>query len=137
MSPAIQIFNVLNIDDIISFGEQVSRKQNRVIDIDFLYVSHPTYLDVSNLSDEIRDRAFLKLQRVQESWLYKKSEVTRNSIDAYLNLLELPRDKKYKENLDDFWDMTEILDKRRNQKFEDYVPELFRYIKDEYNGTKK
>jgi sulfatase maturation enzyme AslB (radical SAM superfamily) len=137
MSPAIQIFNVLNIDDIISFGEQVSRKQNRVIDIDFLYVSHPTYLDVSNLSDEIRDRAFLKLQRVQESWLYKKSGVTRNSIDAYLNLLELPRDKKYKENLDDFWDMTEILDKRRNQKFEDYVPELFRYMKDEYNGTKK
>ena len=42
-----------------------------VYDVDFLYVIQPTYLDVSNLSDNVKNIAFLKLQRMQDNWLYK------------------------------------------------------------------
>ena len=128
MSPAIQIFNVMNIDEIIKFGEEVSKKQNRVIDIDFLYVVHPTYLDVSNLSDDIKNIAFLKLQKMQGSWLYERSEVTKNSVDSYLNVLENERDKNWETNLREFWDMTEILDSKRKQKFKDYIPDVYKMM---------
>ena len=128
MSPAIQIFNVMNIDEIIKFGEEVSKKQNRVIGIDFLYVVHPTYLDVSNLSDDIKNIAFLKLQKMQGSWLYERSEVTKNSVDSYLNVLENERDKNWETNLREFWDMTEILDSKRKQKFKDYIPDVYKMM---------
>ena len=134
MSPAIQIFNILNIDKIIELGEEVSKKQNRVIDVDFLYVIQPTYLDVSNLSDNVKNIAFLKLQRMQANWLYKKSEVTRNSVDSYLNVLENERDKNWKSNMEDFWDMTNLVDNKRKQKFKDYIPDVYGLMNDE--GTK-
>ena len=131
MSPAIQIFNILNIDKIIKFGEEVSKKQNRVIDIDFLYVIHPTYLDVSNFNDNVRDVAFLKLQRMQGSWLYERSQITKNSIDSYLNVLENNRNEKWKENVTDFWDMTNLIDSKRKQKFKDYIPDVYEMIKND------
>ena len=134
MSPAIQIFNILNIDKIIELGEEVSKKQDRVIDVDFLYVIQPTYLDVSNLSDNVKNIAFLKLQRMQANWLYKKSEVTRNSVDSYLNVLENERDKNWKSNMEDFWDMTNLVDDKRKQKFKDYIPDVYGLMNDE--GTK-
>ena len=131
MSPAIQIFNILNIDKIIEFGEEVSKKQNRVIDIDFLYVIHPTYLDVSNFNDNVRDIAFLKLQKMQGSWLYKRSQVTKNSIDSYLNVLEKNRNEKWKENVTDFWDMTNLIDSKRKQKFKEFIPDVYEMIKND------
>ena len=131
MSPAIQIFNILNIDKMIAFGEEVSRKQDRVIDIDFLYVTHPTYLDVSNFNEEVRNLAFLKLQRVQGSWLYEKSQITKNSVDSYLNVLENNRNKDWKENITDFWDMTDLIDNKRKQKFKDYIPDVYEMIKND------
>lgn len=131
MSPAIQMFNIMNIDEIIKFGEEVSKKQKRVIDIDFLYVIQPTYLDVSNLSDDVKNIAFLKLQQMQGTWLYNKSQVTKNSVDSYLNVLENERDKNWKSNLEDFWDMTNLLDSKRKQKFKDYIPDVYGLMNDE------
>jgi sulfatase maturation enzyme AslB (radical SAM superfamily) len=131
ISPAVQIFNVLNLTEIVEFADEVSRKQNRIIDVDFLYVKHPTYLDVPNLAEHIRDVAFTYLQKAQNLWLYKNSEITKNSVDAYLNILEGERDKNWKQNLQDFWDMTDMLDKSRKQKFENYIPLLWNLMKDE------
>ena len=116
---------------MIAFGEEVSRKQDRVIDIDFLYVTHPTYLDVSNFNEEVRNLALLKLQRVQGSWLYEKSQITKNSVDSYLNVLENNRNKDWKENITDFWDMTDLIDNKRKQKFKDYIPDVYEMIKND------
>ena len=68
------------------------------------------------------------------NWLYKKSDVTRNSVDSYLNVLENERDKDWKSNMEDFWDMTNLVDNKRKQKFKDYIPDVYGLMNDE--GTK-
>ena len=73
----------------------------------------------------------MKLQRWEGSWLYKRSQVTRNSIDSYLTLLESERLTGWEQNMKDFWNMTEIQDKARDQTFEQCVPELYEMLKNE------
>jgi len=133
ISPVIQIYNILDVDKILEFAEEVSHIIGKVVDVDFLLCVHPPYLDPANLSDRIRDRAFMKLQRVQDSWLYKQSEKNgnsiKNSVDSYLTLLEQERRSDWKKNMEDFWNITAIQDKERNQSFEKSIPELYELLK--------
>ncbi len=135
MSPAIQIYNILDIENILNFADEVTQKCKKVIDVDFLLVRHPTYLNPSNLPDRVKDLAFLKLQRCQESWFYKESaklhNSVKNSVDSYLNLLEKERDVNWKRNMEEFWYMTETLDKNRKQTFKDSIPDLYEMLWEE------
>jgi pyruvate-formate lyase-activating enzyme len=134
ISPVIQIYNILDVDKILEFAEEVSHIIGKVVDVDFLLCFHPTYLDPSNLPDRVRDKAFIKLQRIQDSWIYKQSEKNgnsiKNSVDSYLTMLEHKRHPDWKKNMKDFWNMTEIYDKSRNQSFKKSIPELYGLLSD-------
>ena len=142
LSPAIQSYNILDIDNILEFAQDVSRNHSKinppyrpgesVIDVDFLFVIHPTYFDPLNLPEYVRDMAFVKLQKWQGSWIYENSGVTRNSIDSYLTHLESKRNPKWETNMKEFWEMTRIFDKSRKQSFKDSLPQLYGML----NGTK-
>jgi len=135
ISPVIQIYNILDVDKILEFAEEVSHIIGKVVDVDFLLCFHPTYLDPANLPDRVRDKAFIKLQRIQDSWIYKQSEKNgnsiKNSVDSYLTMLEHKRHPDWKKNMKDFWNMTNILDKNRFQSFKESVPELYEMMRNE------
>ena len=126
----------------MEFAQDVSRNHSKinppyrpgesVIDVDFLFVIHPTYFDPLNLPEYVRDMAFVKLQKWQGSWIYENSGVTRNSIDSYLTHLESKRNPKWETNMKEFWEMTRIFDKSRKQSFKDSLPQLYGML----NGTK-
>ena len=63
-------------------------------------------------------------------WLYKNSEITRNNVDSYLNMLEGDRNENWEQNMKDFWDMTEIWDKTRGQSFRNVDPNLWELLRD-------
>ena len=127
--------SILDIDNILEFAQDVSRNYSKVnppyrpgesvIDVDFLFVIHPTYFDPLNLPEYVRDMAFVKLQKWQGSWIYENSGVTRNSIDSYLTHLESERNPKWETNMKEFWEMTRIFDKSRKQSFKDSLPQLY------------
>ena len=125
VSPVIQIYNIFDIGEILKFAQHVSRKVGKIIDVDFLFCTEPSYFDPINLSEGIRDLAFIKLQKWQHSWLYDNSQVTKNSIDSYLKFLESNRDKNWKQNMEDFWNMTSVYDKTRKQSFQQSIPTLY------------
>ena len=125
MSPVIQIYNILHIENIIEYAEETSKSVGRIIDVDFLLADQPAYLHILNLSDEVRDHAYIKLSRWLGSWLYDRSPTTKNSIDSYLTLLESKRLDNWEQNMKDFWNMTEILDKTRRESFRNSIPELY------------
>ena len=125
MSPVIQIYNVLHIGNILEYAEETSKLVGKNIDVDFLLADQPAYLHILNLSDEVRDLAFMKLQKWEHSWLYDNSEVTKNSIDSYLTLLESKRLDNWEQNMKDFWNITDIYDKTRKQSFQQCIPELY------------
>ena len=129
ISPVIQTYNILDIGNILNLAQETSHKTGKIVDVDFLLCNSPFYLDPLNLDDNVRTTAFLKLQKWQDSWIYKKSPITKNSIDSYLTLLESERNPKWKQNMEDFWNMTSIHDKNRNQSFEKSIPELYKILK--------
>ena len=130
ISPVIMIYNVLQILRLLQWVEWLSQECGKVIDVDFLYCQHPTYLDPMNLSERVRGEAFISLFRAQEMWLYKNSEITRNNVDSYLNMLEGDRNENWEQNMKDFWDMTEIWDKTRGQSFRNVDPNLWELLRD-------
>ena len=97
----------------------------RIIDVDFLLADQPAYMHMLNLSDKVRDLAYIKLSKWQGSWLYDRSLVTKNSIDSYLTLLESKRLDNWEQNMKDFWNITDIYDKTRKQSFQQCIPELY------------
>ena len=130
ISPVIMIYNVLQILKLLQWVEWLSQECGKVIDVDFLYCQHPTYLDPMNLSERVRGEAFISLFRAREMWLYKNSEITRNNVDSYLNMLEGDRNENWEQNMKDFWDMTEIWDKNRGQSFRNVDPNLWELLRD-------
>ena len=129
ISPVIQTYNILDIGNILNLAQETSHKTGKIVDVDFLLCNSPFHLDPLNLDDNVRTTAFLKLQKWQDSWIYKKSPITKNSIDSYLTLLESERNIKWKQNMEDFWNITSIHDKNRNQSFEKSIPELYGLLK--------
>ena len=67
----------------------------------------------------------MKLLKWEHSWLYDNSEVTKNSIDSYLTLLESKRLDNWEQNMKDFWNITDIYDKTRKQSFQQCIPEIY------------
>ena len=129
ISPVIQTYNIFDIGNILNLAQETSHKTGKIVDVDFVLCNKPYYLDTLNFDDDVRNLAFLKLQQWQDSWIYKKSPITKNSIDSYLTLLESERNSNWKQNMEDFWNMTEIHDKNRNQSFEKSIPELYEMLK--------
>ena len=128
MSPVIMIYNILHISELMSYAEELSKACGRVIDVDFLYCQTPAHLDPMNLDEETRTAAFISLYKTQESWLYNNSDITRNNVDSYLNMLEGNRNDNWEQNMSDFWDATEIWDKTRGQTFKQSIPNLYRML---------
>ena len=129
-SPVIMIYNILQIYDLLDYAERISQVYGKIIDVDFLYCQHPAHLDPMNLDDHTREQAFISLWRAKDRWLYKKSQPTRNNVDSYLNMLEGERNKNWKQNMRNFWDMTEIWDRTRGQSFKKADPTLWKLIRD-------
>ena len=86
-------------------------------------------LDVRNLPLELRQNAIQRLLDFMNEYVFEFSFMIRNTIEGTVGYLKQPQLKNYKQNLKDFIDYTEILDKERNQSFNDIDKELYTEIK--------
>ena len=134
ISPVVQIYNIFNIDQIIDYVYEVNQKYNRNIFIDFLIDTHPKNLDVKILPTQIKDAARLKLEKYIEKNKHKieNNHLTKNSTYAIINLLKEDRIPNSDFYMESFLSYTKILDKNRNQSFEEVCTELNGHIKKHY-----
>ena len=82
-----------------------------------------------NLPLELRQDAIQRLLDFKNEYVFEFSFMIRNTIEGTVGYLKQPQLKNYKQNLKDFIDYTEILDKERNQSFNDIDKELYTEIK--------
>tara|TARA_B110000503_G_scaffold77277_2_gene119120 strand:- start:1763 stop:3022 length:1260 start_codon:yes stop_codon:yes gene_type:complete len=128
-SPVIQIYNILNITDLLDYAEEISNESGRRIDISFLLNNYPKCLDIRNLPQNIRDVAVQRL----ESWTAtsKYFDADERNKQTVLGLI-----KALKENYNDdsdvqmqiFKQYTELLDNKRKQSLADSVPDLYKLL---------
>jgi organic radical activating enzyme len=135
ITPVLQIYNLNKIHEILILADELSDEMygedsTKSIGVDILLNTHPHYLDIRNLPLELRQDAKKRLEQFKEEYtLYDKNWLVKNSVDGILGYLSEPQLENWKENLQDFLEMTAIWDRQRNQSFSAIDDELYTAIK--------
>lgn len=129
ISPVIQIYNILNIVDLLEYAEEVSLETGREILVDFLFCLHPDFLDIVHLPDNVKIEALRRINEFKKvSRVYKtKSEKAfflKNGLDSLVTRLTSSMGQENSEMIRDFLSYTKTLDKQRRQSLNDSMPEL-------------
>lgn len=125
VTPVIQSYNILYLTDLLDYIEERNAEASRSINVDFLYATDPSYLDVRHLPATVKAEAAQRLEAYKaRSKTYKKNGFLENSVDSCLNLLRDTSVHADPEAMADFLRYTGILDRNRKQDFASVFPEL-------------
>lgn len=134
VTPVIQVYNILTIVDLLEYIEKMMKQYNKKISVDFLYATHPKFIDISILPLSIKKLAASRLESFRKrSISYGVETFMTNSIDSCLNLL-LTSGEGSAEQLTDFLSYTGSLDRNRKQTFQQQFPELHSMLGTEGHG---
>jgi MoaA/NifB/PqqE/SkfB family radical SAM enzyme len=125
VTPVIQIYNILEITNLLDYVEEMAVKHSKSINVDFLYATSPVYIDASILPQSIKSKAKERLEAfVKRSRFYGKEDFLTNSVDSCMNLLGRTEEAASEDRLRDFLTYTKILDDKRGQDFKTQFEEL-------------
>ena len=130
ITPTVQIYNVFDIVNIIKWVEYLTKKYNKNVFIDFLVNVHPYHLNVNILPDDMREEALNDIADYLDAGMNTDNQMTMNSLNGILGLLEQPRSTNWLEELQRFKTFTLSLDQHREQTLRDLDPRLARLIDD-------
>jgi MoaA/NifB/PqqE/SkfB family radical SAM enzyme len=125
ITPTVQVYNIFNLVDTIKWVDELNKKYRKNIFIDFLINVHPAHLSVTILPDEIRHRVANDLIAYRDANFTATShELTVNSVNGIIGLLQKPRAADWQEQLKRFKDYTHSLDVERDQSLRSISAEL-------------
>lgn len=125
VTPTVQVYNIFNLIDTLNWVDELNEKYRKQIFVDFLINIHPAHLSVTILPDDIRQRVVNDLIRYRDTKLNKSSpELTVNSVNGIIGLLQKPRAEDWEEQLRRFKDYTHSLDVERGQSLRSISTEL-------------
>ena len=128
-SPVIQIYNILNITDLLDYAEEISNESGRRIDISFLLNNYPKCLDIRNLPQNIRDVAVQRL----ESWsatskYFDADERNKQTVLGLIKALKESYNDDSEQQMEVFKQYTLLLDSKRDQSIKESIPELWELL---------
>lgn len=131
ITPVVQVYNVLDLINLLEFAEGLSNRYNKDVGIDFLINRHPSYFDVTILPTEFRKPVAELLDNYKTTGKqYQRNYLTKNSVDGIINLLCSQQHEKSALLINEFFQITKIYDTKRNQSFEKTFPEISRSLQD-------
>jgi len=119
ITPTVQVYNIFNLVEILRWVEQLNKKYNKQIFIDFLINVHPYHLNINILPDEMRYQVLDELVNYKNKYIDLHPDMTRNSLNGIIGLLQQPRSANYLAELEKFKQYTLSLDSHRNQYLKD------------------
>lgn len=129
VTPVIQIYNTLDIVDLLEHIELIDRQTEKEILIDFLYCNDPPFLHPNLIPDEARKIAIERLEKFKSNsrMMMNNSDrysFIRNGVNSMINMLNGPKQENDKALLEKFLTHTEFLDFSRGTSFQKAVPKL-------------
>lgn len=116
ITPTVQVYNIFNLIETLEWVENLNKKYNTNIFVDFLINVHPKHLAVDILPDTIRHRVAEELMHYKNHNFNRYTpELTVNSVNGIVGLLQKERAQDWKEQLYKFKVYTNSLDKERGQ----------------------
>jgi len=132
-SPVIQVYNILNITELLDYAESLELEYGREIHVTFLINDYPRSLDFRILPDSVRIKAIDKLEAwIPTSKVLTKRENNMQAIQATINALKENRHDDWEEQLKIFHRYTDLLDLKRKQSMSESIPELHELL---YKGN--
>lgn len=131
ITPTVQIYNIFDLVNIIKWVEYLNIKNNNSIFIDFLINIHPKHLNIIILPDHIKQQALTALLRYKDQKMKKEfhAQMTIDSLEGIIGLLKVTCPDDYLEQLEQFKNYTKILDRERNQTFNDLNDKIIELLK--------
>lgn len=122
-TPVIQIYNLNKLTDLYSYFESKNQELNRqAIYLSGIDLTEPSYLDIVYLPTYYKKECYERLITWKNEYM-KSNDI---ALDGVIKIIEAKslQEVDYTENLSKFTRYTELLDKNRNMKLEDYNIEL-------------
>ena len=131
-SPVVQIYNILNITDLLDYAEEITKFSGRRIDISFLMNNYPKCLDIRNLPKHVRVEGQKRLRNwLNTSKYFKDDERNLATVEGIIKALEDENvNADAEKQMQIFKEYTELLDNKRDQSFKDSIPDLWRMLND-------
>jgi organic radical activating enzyme len=131
-SPVVQIYNILNITELLDYAEEITKFSGRRIDISFLMNNYPKCLDIRNLPKHVRVEGQKRLRDwLNTSKYFKDDERNIATVEGIIKALEDENvNADAEKQMQIFKEYTELLDSKRDQSFKDSIPDLWRMLND-------
>ena len=129
-SPVVQIYNILNITDLLDYAEEITNANGRRIDISFLMNNYPKCLDIRNLPKNIRDEAKTRLHNwLNTSTYFADDERNKQTVLGIINALGDDQvNEDAEQQMEIFKRYTELLDNKRDQSIVKSLPDLYNLL---------
>lgn len=129
-SPVVQIYNILNITELLDYAEEITKFSGRRIDISFLMNNYPKCLDIRNLPKHVRVEGQKRLRDwLNTSKYFKDDERNIATVEGIIKALEDENvNADAEKQMQIFKEYTELLDSKRDQSFKDSIPDLWRML---------
>ena len=128
-SPVVQIYNILDVTDLIDYAERIQKETGRRIDISFLLNNYPKCLDIRNLPQHVRDAAIKHLETWSATSTYfAEDERNKQTVLGLIKALKENYNEDSEQQMQIFKEYTELLDKKRNQSMADSLPDLYKLL---------
>jgi hypothetical protein len=129
-SPVVQIYNILNITELLDYAEEVSNACGRRIDISFLMNNYPKCLDIRNLPKNIRDEAKDRLHNwLDTSTYFADDDRNKQTVLGIINALGDDQvNEDAEQQMEIFKRYTELLDNKRDQSIVKSLPDLYNLL---------
>ena len=128
-SPVVQIYNILDVTDLIDYAERIQKETGRRIDISFLLNNYPKCLDIRNLPQHVRDAAIKHLETWSATSTYfAEDEHNKQTVLGLIKALKENYNEDSEQQMQIFKEYTELLDKKRNQSMADSLPDLYKLL---------
>jgi organic radical activating enzyme len=130
--PTVNIYNCLDLDNMVLWWLNLHRKDFRYLvhKTKFNFLTYPVYLSVGLLSEEAKRHCIQKMQDLIDHPLVKTMDDPNKKLDLKLNELKNKIETSSTEErfYRLFLEYTKDLDKLRDEKFKDSIPELYQYF---------
>ena len=129
-SPVVQIYNILNITELLDYAEEITKFSGRRIDISFLMNNYPKCLDIRNLPKHVRVEGQKRLRDwLNTSKYFKDDERNIATVEGIIKALEDENvNADAEKQMQIFKEYTDLLDSKRDQSFKESIPDLWRML---------
>lgn len=130
VTPTVQIYNVLSLCELLDYIFETEASNQTKVNVDFLYVTDPQFLDIRILPPAVKDLAIKKIESFQATSKFwgRADNTVRNQVDSLLNALSNPGPANAAK-LEEFVKYTRALDRSRGESFEDSLPDIFEALR--------